>query len=235
MNLILLEPEDHLAPDRVRLDGRRFRHVREVLRAAPGDTLTVGALGGTIGTGTIVRIDGSSLEMGVRLEREPPAPLPVTVILALPRPKVMRRVLYTLAVLGVKKIVLVNAARVEKSFWQTPFLQPHEVRRQLLLGLEQAGDTMLPEVLLHPRFRPFVEDELPALSSGTLGLVAHPAATEECPRAVGRQVTLAVGPEGGFVPYEIQRFLACGFSAVNLGPRVLTIETALTAITATIS
>ena len=191
-------------------------------------------LGGRIGTGRVVLRNGSSIEMVVELLQEPPAPLPVTVILALPRPKVMRRVLYSLTVLGVKRIFLVTAARVEKSFWQTPFLQPEAVRRQLLLGLEQAGDTLLPAVALRPRFKPFVEDELPDLCRGSLGLVAHPTAAEKCPRAVDRPVTMAIGPEGGFVPYEIDMLRSCGLTPVSTGPRILNIETAVPSLIAMI-
>ena len=230
MNLVVLEHKDFVAAERVRLADRRFRHIVSVHRVREGDELAVGLLEGRIGRGRIIRLEEQSLEMDVRLEREPPAPLPVRVILALPRPKVMRRVLYTLSVMGVKKIVLINAARVEKSYWQTPFLQPEAVRRQFLLGLEQAGDTILPEVLLRPRFRPFVEDELPGLSRATFKLVAHPSATEPFPRKVRQPVTVAIGPEGGFVPYEIDAFAFQGFRAVSFGPRVLNVETAVPAL-----
>jgi RsmE family RNA methyltransferase len=227
MNLILLEESDFLGNDRVRIDGRRFLHIRDVHRARAGDELTVGRLGGRIGFGRIVHLDAESLEMEVRLERDPPAPLPLTVVLALPRPKVMRRVLRSLAVMGVKKIVLVNSARLEKSYWQTPFLDKEEQRRQLLLGLEQAGDTVLPDVQLRRLFRPFVEDELPELSQGTLRFVAHPGSDSTCPRDVRRPVTLVIGPEGGFVPFEIDLFLSIGFTVVSLGPRIMNIETAI--------
>jgi RsmE family RNA methyltransferase len=232
MNLILLHPEDFIDGQRVRLNGRRLTHVLEVHRAEKGDELAVGLLGGKMGTGKVLSIDSESLEMDVLLDRDPPAPLPLTLVLALPRPKVLRRVLFALSVLGVKRIVLMNTARVEKSYWQTPFLGPEAVRRQLVLGLEQARDTALPEVLLRPRFKPFVEDELPGIAEGTLALVAHPASKLPCPRVVGRPVTLAVGPEGGFVPYELDKLVSLGFSAVSVGERALNVETAVPAIIA---
>ena len=131
---------------RARMTGRRLRHVLDVHRAEVGDELVVGLLGGRIGTGRVTRVDDSLLEMDVRLDRDPPAGLPLTVVLALPRPKVLRRVLHSLSVMGVKRIVLVNAARVEKSYWQSPFLTPEAIDRQLVLGLEQSRDTSLPEV-----------------------------------------------------------------------------------------
>lgn len=233
MNLILLFPEDGLdGAGRVRLRGRRLRHVREVHRAAAGDELRVGLVGGGVGVGRVLLLTPDVLEMQVRLDGAPPPPLPMTLILALPRPKVLRRVLRTASSMGVKRIVLLNARRVEKSYWQSPFLEREAVNGQLLLGLEQARDTRLPEVLLRPLFKPFVEDELPGLARGSLPLVAHPSAPAECPRNTDRTVTLAIGPEGGFIPYEVEKFAACGFTPVRLGERTLSVETAVPALLA---
>lgn len=234
MNLILLFPEDMVTAEHALLSGRRLRHVRAVHRAAAGDRLTVGMLGGRTGTGTVTRIDDSALEMDVHLRHDPPAGLPLTVVLALPRPKVLRRVLFTLAVLGVKRVILVNAARVEKSYWQSPFLGPDAIDHQLVLGLEQARDTKLPEVLLKPRFKPFVQDELPELTREALGLIAHPGAQEPCPRQVTVPVALAIGPEGGFVPFEIELLRAAGLNPVHLGERILNVEAAIPALIARI-
>ena len=107
-----------------------------------------------------------------------------------------------------------------------------EYRKPLILGLEQAKDTIMPGVALLTRFRPFVEDELPDLVKGTLGLVAHPEASIACPRAVAGDVTLVMGPEGGFVPFEIEKLEASGCSVVHLGERILRVETALPALLA---
>ena len=232
MNLVLLSPDDMVTDERARITGRRLRHVLDVHRAGVGDELLVGLLGGKIGRGTVARLDEAVLEMDVRLDRDPPPGLPLTVVLALPRPKVLRRVLFTMTVMGVKRIVLVNAARVEKSYWQSPFLQQDWILRQLVLGLEQACDTVLPEVLLRKRFKPFAEDELPGMCTDTIKLVAHPSGPDPCPREVTRPVTLAIGPEGGFVPFEIEKFRSLGFSVVHAGVRVLNVETAVSSLIA---
>ena len=232
MNLLLLEDADFVAADRAVLSGRRLKHLHEVHGAESGDTLRVGRLGGLMGRGTLLALDEQHAELHVELDQPPPAKLPLTLLLALPRPKMLKRVLQTVAAMGVPRLVLLNSYRVEKSFWQTPFLEPEAIREQLLLGLEQARDTVLPEVSIEKRFKPFVEDRLPAISADTLGLVGHPGDYPACPRAVNEAVTLAIGPEGGWIPYEVDKLQEAGLAPVQLGERILRVETAVPALLA---
>ncbi len=178
MNLILLFPDDFASDGTVRLTGRRARHVHEVHRARVGDSLTVGRVNGQVGKGTVLFVEPDEVRLSVCLSEDPPPPTGLDLLLAMPRPKVLRRVLQSAASLGARRIVLLAAQRVEKSYFDTPFLEPGEVERNLVLGLEQARDTVLPEVVVRRRFRPFVEDELegywPAASCARL--LAHPAA-----------------------------------------------------------
>ena len=83
--------------------------------------------------------------------------------MAMPRPKMLRRSLQTIATMGVKQLYLINSYRVEKSFWQSPFLKAESVLEDFILGLEQARDTRLPTLHVRKRFKPFVEDELPQI------------------------------------------------------------------------
>ncbi|MGE6995034.1 16S rRNA (uracil(1498)-N(3))-methyltransferase [Pseudomonas sp. NPDC047961] len=232
MNLLLLEAVDFVAADRVVLRDRRLTHLHEVHRAEAGECLRVGLLGGQMGQGQLLRLDATEAELRIELQQTPPAKLPVTLLLALPRPKMLRRVLQTVASMGVPKLVLLNSYRVEKSFWQTPFLEPQAIREQLLLGLEQARDTVLPEVIIEKRFKPFVEDRLPQLAAGTRGLVGHPGDYPDCPRALSEPVTLAIGPEGGWIPYEVEKLTEAGLQPVQLGDRILRVETAVSALLA---
>jgi RsmE family RNA methyltransferase len=230
MNLILLFPGDFVDERRVRLTGRRLAHVTHVHRAAVGDALIVGVAGGRIGSGTVTRLDAEALELDVALSDEPPPPLPLTLVLALPRPKVLNRVIAGATSLGVKRIFLVNAWRVEKSYWKSPRMAEENLLAQSVLGLEQARDTMLPSIETRRLFRPFVEDELPAIARDSLALVAHPHAASECPRNVAQPVTLAIGPEGGFIEQEIASLERVGFAPVSIGERILRVETAVASI-----
>lgn len=234
MNLLLLDDADFIGADRAILRDRRLTHLLEVHRADAGDSLRVGRVGGLMGQGRILRLENQEAELQVCFDQPPPPKLPLTLLLALPRPKMLKRVLQTVATLGVPRLILLNSYRVEKSFWQTPFLEPTAIREQLILGLEQARDTVLPDVIIEKRFKPFVEDRLPALAAGTLGLVGHPGDYPTCPRGLplNQPVTLAIGPEGGWIPYEVDKLAEAGLQPVQLGERIMRVETAVTALLA---
>ncbi len=232
MNLILLLPDDFVSARHARLSGRRLAHMMAVHRVQVGDGVNVGLLGGAMGRATVTDLGPEAVELDVVLDQPPPPKLPLTLILALPRPKVLNRVIAAATSLGVGRIFLVNAWRVEKSYWKSPRLSEENLRLQRILGLEQAKDTILPELHLRRLLRPFAEDELPAIAGGSVALVAHPGSSLPCPRAVEGPVTLAIGPEGGFLPAEIDLLGRAGFRAVDLGPRILRVETAVAALTA---
>ena len=236
MNLILLDPADFVAPDRVVLRGRRHAHVRDVVRPAIGAALRVGRVDGLAGEGTVVVLDDDRLELHVHdLTADPPPPLPVTLALAMPRPHSLRKVLQQAAAMGVKRFHLFNCARVEQSFFTAGAARPAELADELRLGLEQARDTVLPSVAVHPqKFHRFLADVWPGLA-GPPALVAHPEpGAAPCPRAVAGPVTLVVGPEGGFIPAEVERLRALA-TLVDLGPRILRVETAVVALLARLS
>ena len=225
MNCLLFE-ESELDPEtmRVRLDGRRRRHAEEILKLKEGDTIRVGLVGGSLGRGEILRVDREILEFEATLDCAPPPKLPLYLILALPRPPVFRRLLATIASLGVEALWVVGTARTEKSFWQSHVVEPEAIRERLLLGLEQSKDTVLPEVQMHRYFESLVDEVLPSRVAGRRALLAHPGAVEECPHRPKEPVTLFVGPEGGFVDYEVQRLASIGFESVSLGARTLRVE-----------
>ncbi|HEY2031600.1 MAG TPA: 16S rRNA (uracil(1498)-N(3))-methyltransferase [Myxococcales bacterium] len=224
MNLLLLRDEDFLPDGTARLIGRRLLHAREVLRLAEGDAVRAGRLHGPTGEAVVVRLTHEELVLRVQLAEPPPPRCGVDLLLAMPRPKALRKVLPAVASLGVDRLVLVNAARVEKSYFSSKVLD--EAFELFCEGLEQARDTTPPELQIRERFRPFVEDELDAMFPSGTRLLAHPAAESLMPRQGGR-VVLAIGPEGGWVPFEVELLTAHGFTPVSLGPRPLRVEVAV--------
>ncbi len=229
MNLILIEEAEITGGGRVRLTDRRAAHIRTVLRSHEGDILRLGVIGGWQGRGVVVSLGSSVVELDLELTDPPPPPSKVVLLLALPRPKCLRRVLQCVAAMGVKRLALFGAYRVEKSYWDTPWLRVDEMREQFILGLEQGGDTVLPEATIHPLFKPFIEDVVPSLTAGMRRLVAHPGKTATCHSNVTEPLALAVGPEGGFTEYELRRLGEAGFDSVSLGARALRTEHAVAA------
>jgi len=227
VNLILLHPGEVDERGRARVRDHRAGHIRDVLRAQRGDTLRVGLVDGPLGRATLERVDADGVELACAFDADPPPLPPLDLLLALPRPKVMKRLWSQLAALGVGRIILTNAARVERNYFDTHVLQAEFYTPQLLEGLQQARDTRLPEVSIHRRFRPLVEDELDGLSDAALRLVAQPAGSDDpaAPPDAGR-VLLAVGPEGGWVPFELDLLRQRGFRPFSLGPRTLRSDTA---------
>jgi RsmE family RNA methyltransferase len=177
--------------------------------------------------GRIEHVDGDALEMDVRLETEPLEPLPLRLILALPRPKVLNRTIAAAASMGIREIDLINSWRVEKSYWKSPRLSDENLRMQSILGLEQSGDTILPTIRLHRLFTPFVRGELSVEIGNKMALLAQPGSAIEAPRHADQSVVLAIGPEGGFIDREVETFQEIGFTSVSLGPRILRVETAI--------
>lgn len=231
MNIVLVTADELDTDACVPLAGRRLAHVRDVLKKGPGDTVRVGQRGGELGSATI-EAGNAGWRLRCVFDAPPPPKAPITVVLALPRPPVLRRVVQHLTALGVARIVLVHTQRVEKSYWSSPAVAPEALAEQIDLGLEQAVDTIPPRLEEARRFRPFVEDRLAALAEGGALLVADPRADEPCPCDVPGPVTLVVGPEGGFVPFELALLTSVGARGVALGPRVLRVETAVIALVA---
>lgn len=229
MNLLLLEPGE-LRPDgTARLSGRRAAHVAGVLRAAPGERIRAGVVGGAMGDAEILSVGAEELVLAPRLSEAPPPPSPVSLLVALPRPKILRRVVQATAAMGVKRLVLAGSWRVERSYFASPFLRPEALRAELLLGLEQGRDTVLPEVSVRRLFKPLVEDELEALFPARTRLLAHPAGSAplETLSPGGDRAALAIGPEGGWTAYEAGELARRGFVPFSLGPRVLRVDAAI--------
>jgi 16S rRNA (uracil1498-N3)-methyltransferase len=227
MNLLLFSPDELASNRQLTVSDRRFTHLTRVLNAEVGDNIKVGQLGGNTGVAQITEVTGEAATMHINLTQPPPAALPLAIVLALPRPKMLRRIFQTVASIGVKELHLINSYRVEKSFWQSPFLKEDAIRQQLCLGLEQSMDTVLPTVQLHKRFKPFVEDNLTDIVGARTALVAHPYDAAPCPTGLNQPAILAIGPEGGFIPYEIEKLKEAGFDPVSLGERILRVETAI--------
>lgn len=227
MNLLLLSQNNLLSEDRARVTGRQLQHIHETLKLKVGDTLTLGLENEQLGQGAILELDADHAILDISLTKAAPTPLPVSLFIALPRPKMLKRIIQTVAAMGVKELYFVNSWKVEKSYWQSPWLTEEKLRENCIIGLEQAKDTQMPNIHLRKLFKPFVEDELPELIQNTRALLAHPGVETACPIDIRERTSLVIGPEGGFTPYEVEKLMEAGFEAVHLGQRILRVETAV--------
>lgn len=235
MNLILIEKEELDATGHCRLHDHRARHIREVLRAEPSDQIVIGLLEGPRGTAEIIASDSDSITLRCTFEAGVPPRGNISIMLAMPRPKVMKRLWAQLAAMGVDRIFITNAARVEKFYFDSHVIDPEFYRPLLREGLQQARDTREPLVSVHRELKPFIEDELDGYTPDTLRLVADHRASQKLQPMPGKRVLLAVGPEGGWTPFELDLLVRRGFSAVGIGERTLRTDTACIALLALLS
>jgi len=238
VNLILLAAAEVAADGCVNLRDARAMHLLRVLNAKRGQTVRVGIIDGPVGTATVVDIGGDTVTLHCELGETPPRPA-VDLLLALPRPKVLRRLWSQLAALGVNRIILTNAERVERNYFDTNVVTPACYGPLLIDGLQQARDTRVPGVSIHRQFRKLVEDDLATVSDATVRLVAEPGATTTIREAVAdrrhERVLLAVGPEGGWNDFELTLLDAHAFQRVGMGMRTLRTDTACVALLAVLN
>lgn len=236
MNRILFERSE-IVDGVATFGGVRAEHVLNVLHGEVGQMLKTGEVDGLIGTSVISAIEaGPEPTVTVRCTHDDASLRPwVNLILAPPRPRAMKRLLPQLATLGVGKIILVGAKKVEKDFWGATLLKPENYRPLLIDGLMQAGTSISPTVELRRNFRKFIREELDTLLPSSARIVAHPYGAEErtLPLASsGESLTLAIGPEGGWTDEEVALLEEHRFTRYSLGPRILRTDTATVALLA---
>ncbi len=231
MNIALFEPSQR-RNHQVRLTGRQARHIIEVLKLSEGESLSVGEINGLIGRGQIERLtqagDNSEVELNVELNSTPPAPSPLVLVIALPRPQMLKRILQTAACMGVKTLAFTHSEKVEKSFWQSPQLKPDMIRENILLGLEQAKDTGWPRLLFLKRYHELLE----FIDQQTQEcILLHPGNFQHFHSLDRQQAqTVLLGPEGGWTEKEANALIKKGCTPYQMGSRILRVETAVTSI-----
>ena len=235
MNLILLRDDELDETGTVVLTDRRAWHAIDVLKVTEGDDVRVGRLNGPLGRGVVTARTADRVALQCQFSTSPPPRPRIDLVLALPRPKVLKRLWAQLAALGVRHIALTNAERVERHYFDTHVLSPATYVPLLLEGLEQVQDTWVPGVSIHKRFRVLVEDELSTLvAPDAIRFVAHAGPGWAPPRvAPGTDhAVLAIGPEGGWNAFELELLAQHAFERLSLGERTLRTDTACIALLA---
>ncbi len=226
MNIILLEPHE-CAGNRCTLTDARATHLRTFLHAAPGNTFQLGIVNGPLGTGTVETVTPEAVTFTVEVTTPALAPW-YDLVLALPRPRSLKRILFQSAAMGVRRLFLVGAAKVEKSYFNMHLLREEEYRPVLIEGLMQGKTTALPEVTVLPKLR----DLWAQLPTAGLRIIANPAPSAQSLPSVPGAPIIAIGPDGGWTEAENVAFAEHGFLPMTLGPRPLRTDTAAIALPA---
>lgn len=234
MNRILFEPGE-IIDGVVTFGGERAEHVLSILHGEVGQVLKTGEIGGLIGNGVITAINGGEVTVETNHDHESAKPW-IDLILAPPRPRVMKRLLPQLATLGVGEIVLVGAKKTEKDFWGATLLKPANYRPLLIDGLMQAGTSILPNLRMEKSLNRYLKGGLTEFA-GHRRLIAHPydvgaGAGEAAGDSRVRRPVVAIGPEGGWTDDEVAAFERLGFGRYSLGSRILRTDTACVALLA---
>ena len=252
MNLLIFEEPDFIIENEIFVGAQQTKHLQAVLRANIGSTIKLGQLNGKIGVGeiksftnngTIIEIKGIEIK-GLAQESVQPE---VDLILALPRPQMLKRILENIPTFGVRNLYLINSKRVEKSFFSSPVLKSENIKKHLIIGLEQASVTILPEVEIFDSFRNFATCVL-AREKHKWGpkVIAHTTQGGSLSTCMTQFTKLhggsccdndtfpvvAIGPEGGWLDAEVEEFERFGFTRISLGKRILRVETAVYALLA---
>ena len=212
MNLLIIRPEDLSPERRFTVTGERAEHIRTVLRAKIGDPVKTGFLNGKTGVSTLLELEKGRavLEAGV-FAAEPPKPLPLSLIVSLPRPQSFKKVLHFAVSSGIKQIIFTHSAKVEKSYWNSTVLVPESIHAEVIEGLEQGFDTVMPEIRFYRYLKEFFADAETLFPPDSLKIIA--------PHTV-----LAIGPEAGYVNSEVEAFASAGFIPAAFGSHILRVE-----------
>lgn len=232
MNILLTKPEE-LAPDGlVHVTGNRALHIKNVLHCTPGATLRCGMLNSYRFTGILRKISQSDATIEIHERLDTPERTGINLLLAMPRPKVMKRLWAQLAALGVDRIMITNADKVEKYYFDSHALDPSVREQSLMEGLQQAGDTQMPEASIHRDFPTLIKQNVNMFD---VRLTGHPSANSGLAPCIDRNIAMsktlvAIGPEGGWSKRELDLLLEYDFHLFAISKRILRTDTACIAI-----
>ncbi len=231
MNIILFDQSDVTSPGLLHFSDYRFEHIRTVLKKAPDEKIRVGERDGLLGTATVVAINDTSVQLKYELTDRAPKALPITLVVALPRPKSFKKLLHTATVMGVKEIHVIKSWRVDKSYWSSPAVSEKGIEAVVSEGLMQTRDTISPAVHFHRAFKPFVEDALPSLMENKITHLFHPCEEKSRLQIEGdKEYLFIIGPEGGFIEYEVKLIESQGATLTSLGSRIQRVEQAIASV-----
>lgn len=233
MNLLLLNESDLIAENKAEILGEKVRHLNEILKLDQGNELRIGLLGGRKGKAVVEKIEAEKAVLSFELTENSLPKIPLSVIVALARPKVLFRLISDLVSYGVSKIEIIQTYFGDKGYWENELFTENGLKEAVVKGLEQSMDTIMPEINLVKRFGPYSNDILPEYAANSSCYIALPGDFPKIGEIEkGKSNIIAIGPERGWTKYEANQFIKAGFQPVSLGNRVVRTEAAVHACVA---
>jgi 16S rRNA (uracil1498-N3)-methyltransferase len=218
------------------LTGAEAHHLAHVMRAQPGDRVTLFDGSGHEFSAQIQSISKSRVEVTIlersRVERE--SSVELTLAVALPKGDRQRWLIEKIVELGVARLVPLIT---ERGVAQPSDSAVARLERAVIEATKQCGRNRLLAIAPARRWEEFATAE----STAGLRWLVHPGgiplatAWSAAGAPKPTSVVAAIGPEGGFSDDEVRQAAAAGWQMVDLGPRILRVETAAVAIAAFIS
>ena len=226
-------------------NDERYLHIKKVLHLKEGDVFKAGIINGKIGEALISHLseekivfsfcpntpDKGIADKGADKVETRPLPLPpIKIILGFPRPIQLRRILRDAASLGFAEIVLCGTELGERSYLKSNLSSLEEIKKYLLDGISQAGQTLLPAFSFCNSVKEALKNLKTALFKGSKVLldIGDFPSLSTFKMTKGEELTIAIGSERGWTQNEREAFFSEGFISYSMGKRILRTETALT-------
>lgn len=238
VNYLCIYP-DEVFGSSVQLSGARAAKAQRVHAMAVGNTYAAVVLDTGRVSARVVAITDADIELQLGSIELPPAGPYIELVVGVSRPQTIRKILQAAVSFGVRRLTIVRSSTSEKSYFDTKLLTERELRQEILLeSVEQTGAWYMPEVTVARKFLPFVQEELSntlsrAHACGVVGIPAVSSSKSIQSHFIEKSVrVVCVGPEKGWSEFEQTALQSAGCLPVSLGPRMLRVEIAATALLA---
>ena len=226
-------------------NDERYLHIKKVLHLKEGDVFKAGIINGKIGEALISHLSEEKIVFSFcpntpdknldntdagKIESKPLPLPPIKIILGFPRPIQLRRILRDAASLGFAEIILCGTELGERSYLKSNLSNPEEIKKYLLDGISQAGQTLLPAFSFCSSVKEALKNLKTASFKGSKVLldIGHFPSLSTFRMIKGESVLIAIGSERGWTQNEREAFFSEGFISYSMGKRILRTETALT-------
>lgn len=230
MNLLIVLPEERLSPSSYSITGKRAAAVYKLHQLKAGIKIKAAELNGKIGNAEVINSSLKEILIEGTFDTAPTPLLPLKMVIGISRPQTIKKIVQYCAMLGVGALHLIGSELGQKSYRSSKALQEENLLELGILGLEQSGNSLLPEVVLHNDCYDYFRTTNNSSSADLW--IAHTRAERNLQQLISAHSlanpqVFAIGPEAGWSENEVELFCKRGYKSVSLGPFQLRVEVAL--------